>query len=196
MITRLPYLLVLALAWLGFCGAALAAAGAAADTAAVPGAPAAAPAAAPALAPATPGTAPQPGYARRPLPNPAPAPLQSAPGASGGKLVQTIAALALVLGLLAGVAWLMKRFSPQRPPGSANLRIVGALNLGGRERIMVVEVGDQWIVVGASPGRMNALATMPKQPDTELGSTLAPNPVPASSFAEWLKQTIDKRNVK
>ena len=38
-----------------------------------------------------------------------------------------------------------------------------ALNLGGRERMLVVEVGNQWIVVGASPGRVNALATMPRQ---------------------------------
>jgi flagellar biogenesis protein FliO len=29
----------------------------------------------------------------------------------------------------------------------------------------VVEVGDQWIVVGASPGRVNALATMPQGSD-------------------------------
>ena len=33
-----------------------------------------------------------------------------------------------------------------------------ALSVGARERILVVEVGEQWIVVGASPGRMNALA--------------------------------------
>ena len=124
----------------------------------------------------------------------------SAAGPAAGSLIQTIFALCLVLGLLAVLAWFMKRYGPKAQAGSANVKLVGALNLGGRERIMVVEVGDQWIVVGASPGRVNALATMGRQPGVEAesasGATLHPHQPSASSFAEWLKQTIDKRNAK
>ena len=123
-------------------------------------------------------------------------PPQPAVAVSAGNLVQTIFALTLVLGLLAGFAWFMKRFGPKAPAGVAGIRIVGALNLGGRERIMVVEVGDQWIVVGASPGRVNALATMPRQEGAAGDATLHPQVPAAGSFAEWLKQTIDKRNAK
>jgi flagellar protein FliO/FliZ len=127
-------------------------------------------------------------------------PMTSAPAA--GSLIQTILALCAVLGLLAVLAWFMKRYGPKAIAGSAHVRLVGALNLGGRERIMVVEVGDQWIVVGASPGRVNALATMPRQAGVDAGTAAAanaslhPHQPPASSFAEWLKQTIDKRNAK
>ena len=113
--------------------------------------------------------------------------------AAAGSLVQTILALILVLGLLVGLAWFLKRFGPKLPQGTAKLRIVGALNLGGRERVIVVEVGDQWIVVGASPGRVNALATMPRQ---EGPAELAEPAAPAPNFAQWLKQTIDQRNAK
>jgi flagellar protein FliO/FliZ len=124
----------------------------------------------------------------------------AAAGPAAGSLIQTIFALCLVLGLLAVLAWFMKRYGPKAQAGSANVKLVGALNLGGRERIMVVEVGDQWIVVGASPGRVNALATMARQPGVEAeaanGATLHPHQPSASSFAEWLKQTIDKRNAK
>ena len=123
-----------------------------------------------------------------------------AAGPAAGSLIQTILALFVVLGLLAVLAWFMKRYGPKAQAGSANVKLVGALNLGGRERIMVVEVGDQWIVVGASPGRVNALATMARQPgveaDATTGATLHPHQPSASSFAEWLKQTIDKRNAK
>jgi flagellar protein FliO/FliZ len=59
----------------------------------------------------------------------------------------------------------------------------------------VVEVGDQWIVVGASPGRVNALATMPKG-DAGATAALAGHAPSASNFGDWLKQTIDKRNAK
>jgi flagellar protein FliO/FliZ len=128
---------------------------------------------------------------------PAPAPMPS--GSATGSLLQTMFALIAVLLLLAALAWFLKRYGPKVSGGTANLRIVGALNLGGRERLLVVEVGDQWIVVGASPGRVNALATMPRQehpnalPSGADGATLAPHQTPASNFADWLKQTIDKR---
>jgi flagellar protein FliO/FliZ len=116
--------------------------------------------------------------------------------ASAGSLLQTIAGLTAVLGMLALFAWGMKRYGPRQPAGAAGLRIVGALNLGGRERIIVVEVGDQWIVVGASPGRVNALATMPKQegPATLAPEALTPLAPAAGNFADWLKQTMAKRN--
>jgi flagellar protein FliO/FliZ len=121
-------------------------------------------------------------------------PASSAPPT--GSLLQTILALVLVLGLLLGLAWFMKRYGPRAMGASANVRLVGALNIGGRERIMVVEVGDQWIVVGASPGRVNALATMPRQEGVEPAATLAGHAPSAGSFGDWLKNTIDKRNAK
>ena len=114
---------------------------------------------------------------------------------STGSLFQTTFALLFVLALLVGLAWLLKRFGPRTLGGGGNtVRLVGALNVGARERILVVEVGEQWIVVGASPGRMNALATMPRQEIDE--SAAAGSTLPTANFAEWFKQTIEKRNGK
>ena len=132
----------------------------------------------------------------RPQPRPPIVPAQPMAAASAGSLLQTIFGLTFVLAMLALFAWAMKRFGPRQPAGAAGLRIVGALNLGGRERLMVIEVGDQWIVVGASPGRVNALATMPKQESAPGPATLHPHAPSASSFSEWLKQTIENRNAK
>jgi flagellar protein FliO/FliZ len=149
---------------------------------------------------AVPGTPANPATATATATAPAPVVVgQNAPGPSTGTLLQTILALVLVLALLAGLAWAAKRYGPRMAGNSANLRMVGALNIGGRERIMVVEVGDQWIVVGASPGRVNALATMPKgdtSANPAAGASLAGHVPSASSFSDWLKQTIDKRNAK
>lgn len=126
---------------------------------------------------------------------PAPPPQFTSPAApSTGSLLQTLLALVFVLALLAALAWFVKRFNPRGIGSSANVRMVGSLSLGTRERIVVVEVGDQWIVVGASPGRINALATMPKQEGAE-PQPAAAGTMPAG-FADWLKQTIDKRNAK
>jgi flagellar biosynthetic protein FliO len=144
--------------------------------------------------PATPGVA-TPGVA---TPGVAVPPVTMPSGSSTGSLLQTLFALILVLAVLGALAWFLKRYGPKVGGGNANVRVVGSLNLGGRERIVVVEVGNEWIVVGASPGRINALATMPRQ-DGQNGDTggtnaaLAPHAPAAHSFADWLKQTIDKR---
>jgi flagellar biosynthetic protein FliO len=76
-------------------------------------------------------------------------------GSTTGSLLQTLFALIVVLAVLGALAWFLKRYGPKAGGGGANLRIVGSLNLGGRERLLVVEVGNQWIVVGhdAETGR-------------------------------------------
>jgi flagellar biosynthetic protein FliO len=182
-------------------------AGSARPQAAAPAAPAApatvpAPAAnAPVLDPASPA-APETtvggGAANRPVTPPSAAPVTMPSGSATGSLLQTLFALIVVLAVLGALAWFLKRYGPKAGGGSANLRVVGALNLGGRERVLVIEVGSQWIVVGASPGRINALATMPRQDGLDTGAadanaTLAPHTPPSKNFGDWLKQTIDKR---
>ena len=145
--------------------------------------PAAAAAAAPAVAAALPAM-------------PAGAPMTMAPTSSAGSLLQTILALVFVLALLIGLAWFMKRYGPKVMGGNNKMRVVSSLNLGGRERIVLVEVADQWIVVGASPGRINALATRPRQEGELPQLATTQNGPAATNFSEWLKQTIEKRNGK
>ncbi|MEC5162267.1 MULTISPECIES: flagellar biosynthetic protein FliO [unclassified Janthinobacterium] len=177
----------------------------AAPFAAVPATPpssVSAPAPAPSAA-ATPDPAPvpapealaMPGRAVAPAPAPIPAATATAPASAAGSLLQTILALLFVLALLGGLAWFMKRFGPKVAGGNSRLRLLSSMSLGGRERVMLIEVGDQWIVVGASPGRVNALATMPRQDDAS-ATAGQPNSPAAANFSEWLKQTIEKRNGK
>jgi flagellar protein FliO/FliZ len=122
-------------------------------------------------------------------------PSASSSSSSAGSLLQTTLALAFVLALLVGLAWLLKRYGPKSMGSSSAVRLVGSLSVGTRERILVVEVGEQWIVVGASPGRMNALATMPRQQQDEIADHPQPG-LAGANFAEWFKQTIEKRNGK
>ena len=135
--------------------------------------------------------------AATPLPAMPPgAPMTMAPTASSGSLLQTIFALMFVLALLIALAWAMKRYGPKALGGNSKMRVVSSLNLGGRERIVLIEVADQWIVVGASPGRINALATLPRQEGDLPQLSNAQHGPAAANFSEWLKQTIEKRNGK
>jgi flagellar protein FliO/FliZ len=112
----------------------------------------------PARAPRRPvGVGPRPPAAAR---APAPAPMPS--GSATGSLLQTLFALIAGAGAAGGLAWFLKRYGPKGR--AARPTCASSAPQPGRTRAhLVVEVGDQWIVVGASPGRVNALATMPRQ---------------------------------
>lgn len=114
---------------------------------------------------------------------------QAAPGATSS-LLQVLLGLVIVLGLLAGTAWLIRHLGLARPSSTSIVKVIGGASIGTRERIVLVEVADQWIVVGVAPGRVNALTTMPRQ---EGFVQCDPTPV-GKNFASWLKQTIEKRN--
>lgn len=122
--------------------------------------------------------------------------LQAAPAAasapdSAGSLLQVLFGLVAVLGLMAGAAWLLKRLNGAGTgPGSA-VRIVGGVSVGSRERVLVLEVGEQWIVVGVGAGRVNALSTMPRQADTAIAAPAAPA---GPNFSGWLRQISERRN--
>lgn len=107
-------------------------------------------------------------------------------------LFQLVFGLVLILGLMAATVWALKYFGIKQTIGGKNLRIIDGVNVGTRERILIVEAADQWIVVGVTPGRINALATMPKQ---ETMPTID-NISGVKTFPEWLKQTLEKRNEK
>jgi flagellar protein FliO/FliZ len=117
----------------------------------------------------------------------------AAPGASAaGSLFQVFLGLIAVLVLIAGSAWVAKRFGVTRGGSSGILQVVSSASVGARERVVVVEVGESWLVVGVAPGSVNALLTLPR------GEKLAPGHSPAlnSGFAARLQQMIEKRNVK
>lgn len=114
-----------------------------------------------------------------------------APGPTAGNLLQVLMGLIVVLALMAAVAWLLRRVNIGQRSSGGNIKIVGGVSVGTRERVMVVEVANQWIVVGVAPGRVNALATLPKQETTALTDA-----VPARNFSSWLTQIIEKRNAQ
>jgi flagellar protein FliO/FliZ len=118
-------------------------------------------------------------------------PTGAASAVPAGSVVQVVVGLAAVLALVAGLAWLLKRFSGLRGAGTGLIRIVGGAAVGQRERIVLVEVGSTWLLVGVAPGQVRALHTMPK---TE--SAAAPEAAePADQgFASRLRRMLEKRN--
>ena len=117
----------------------------------------------------------------------------AAPGPGFGAVLQMLLGLAVVLGAFFGVAWLMKRSGAVGTGGQQVLKLVSSVAVGTRERVVLLEVGGQWIVAGVAPGSVNQLASMPR------GEIVAANgaaAAPGGAFAGFLKNVMDKRNAK
>ncbi|MDP1957282.1 MAG: flagellar biosynthetic protein FliO, partial [Rhodocyclaceae bacterium] len=106
----------------------------------------------------------------------------------GSSALQIVFGLLLLLGLLLGTLWKLKRISQPRGFQAGLMRVVAGISVGARERVVILELGNSWLVLGVAPGRVTTLAEIPRQE------------VPTSSeiqtgrdFPTWLKQMVERR---
>lgn len=111
---------------------------------------------------------------------------------SAGSLLQVFAGLVLVLALVIGTAWMLRRVGSV--PGLSNqaIKMVGAASVGSRERVVLLEVAGTWIVVGVAPGQVRSLATLPKADI----AVAPPSPTAGPAFAQWLQRFTDKTHAR
>lgn len=118
----------------------------------------------------------------------------AAVGASG--LLQAGFGMAMVVGLIFLCAWLARRFGLQRLGGGHLVKVVSSAAVGQRERVVVVEVADTWLVLGVTPSQVNTLHTLPAQAQTQpqqasAASASASTPAtPVELFARKLRESL------
>jgi flagellar protein FliO/FliZ len=102
-----------------------------------------------------------------------------------------VLALLAVLALIVGLGWLLKRMPGSGFKPAEGLRMVASLNVGAKERIVVVEVNGEQLLLGVTAGGINTLHRMPEP---------LPIPEPARlpdfknlpNFAQLLHQRLRK----
>jgi flagellar protein FliO/FliZ len=105
-----------------------------------------------------------------------------------GQLTQLVFGLLLVLGLIFFLAWLLRRVQQAGPAGKGQvIEIVGSRALGPRDRLMLVQVGNEQILLGLSPGTITALHVL-KEPIEVPTTTEKATP----EFAQHLLKILGK----
>ena len=105
-----------------------------------------------------------------------------------GQLTQLVFGLLLVLGLIFVLAWLLRRVQQAGPAGKGQvIEIVGSRALGPRDRLMLVQVGNEQILLGLSPGTITALHVL-KEPVHVPSATEKTTP----EFAQRLMELLGK----
>jgi flagellar protein FliO/FliZ len=101
--------------------------------------------------------------------------------------------LAMVLAMVGLAAWLLKRFVALRGPGLGPIRVLAGAAVGPRERVVLVEVGESWLLLGVAAGQVNTLHTMPRSDSIAVPGMQTPMPA-GLAFANWLRRVKERRS--
>ena len=102
-----------------------------------------------------------------------------------GNLLQLSFGLMVVLAAIVGSAWLLRRYGRLQTGAEGALRIIGGLSMGPRERVVLVQVGKQQLLLGVAPGRIQTLHVL----DEPVMDATSPTP---SAFVEKLTAALKK----
>ncbi|WP_394005223.1 flagellar biosynthetic protein FliO [Luteimonas sp. WGS1318] len=100
-------------------------------------------------------------------------------------------ALLLVLGLILGLAWLLKRLPGSGFRQADGLRVIASINLGAKERAAVVQVGGEQLLLGIGAGGVRTLHVLP-QPLPEAAPAQMPTLKNLPDFKQLLAQRLRK----
>lgn len=90
-----------------------------------------------------------------------------------GPALRMLASLAAVLALVAGLAWAAKKLRNAGHLKSGLIEVVSGVSLGAREKVVLLRVGQEQVLVGVSPSGMRALHVIRE-----------PAPAPFASYME------------
>lgn len=109
---------------------------------------------------------------------------ENAAGASGGSIVRTIFGLAVVLGVIYLLAWILKKVknSKETEEAGESLETIASLNLGPNKSLHLVRVGVEIVLLGAAEHQVTPIRRYSEAEAHALG-LLEPPAMTLSSLA-------------
>jgi flagellar protein FliO/FliZ len=107
---------------------------------------------------------------------------------TGDYLLQVIGSFVVVILLLIGVLVLLRRFNGVSSQMSGNMRVISSVGVGQRERVVLLQVGVEQILVGVGPGNVRKIHAF-DQPVVETSASTTPN------FSDVWKVAMGKTEV-
>ena len=109
---------------------------------------------------------------------------------SASQLASVIGGLAIIVVLIYGLSWFVKRFAQGGFMQNPGMKVISSMPLGTRERLMLVEVGGKQLLLGVTAAQINTLHVF----DEPL--VLAEKNQPsASEFSQKLMAIIQKNTM-
>lgn len=100
-------------------------------------------------------------------------------------MTRMVISLIVVIGILIMLAVVFKKFGLTRLQSNLPFKIIGAMNVGTNQRIMVIEVGEEWVVLGVTPQQISKITSMPRQ-ETDL--------IDQATMPAWMQKAFMKKS--
>lgn len=79
-----------------------------------------------------------------------------------GNFLHMALGLLIVIGAIFAMTWLVRRMGYMPKGIGGAMKILAGISLGQRERVVLMQVGDQQLVVGIAPGNIRTLLVLDK----------------------------------
>ncbi len=103
-------------------------------------------------------------------------------------VIELVLGLIAVIGLILALAWVVKRLNVL-PGQRAGMQVVAVLPLGQREKAVLIQVGEQQMLLGVSSSQVSLLEKF----DTPV---IEPRRAPEGAFANRLKEVMQQTGRK
>ncbi|MCG5529986.1 flagellar biosynthetic protein FliO [Halorhodospira halochloris] len=112
------------------------------------------------------------------------------PGVEAEAIARVIVVLVIIVVLIVALAWGLRRFSGLSSTASGQMRVLGSLPVGNRERVVLVKVGEEQILLGVAPGSVRFLQVL----DKPVVDDTAPGAAQAGPFAARLRSMMQHQS--
>ena len=102
-------------------------------------------------------------------------------------LLKLTGGLIMVVLVIFVLAWVVKKFNLNQQSQSGLIRIIAGLSIGTRDRIVLIQVGEEQILLGLTPGHIEKLHTLAVPLETSA------EPLETASFATRLNRLMGER---
>jgi len=109
-------------------------------------------------------------------------------------LLKVTGGLLLVIVAIFGSAWAYRRYGNMSPVSNDALRVIGGVSMGQKERVVLMQVGEEQILLGVSPGRIQRLHVLEKNIDVNVDQINSRQTVKDKSFSSQLRAELKQRD--
>lgn len=100
-------------------------------------------------------------------------------------MLNMVMGLVVVIALILGLAWVLKKYGRLPSQNMVDMKVLGGLSLGTREKAILIEVENTRLLVGVTPGHIQTLYVLGEGQN---------NSSVVASFDETLNKEVEKSN--
>lgn len=86
-------------------------------------------------------------------------------------IVQVLLSLMVVVGVIVLLSYLVRKLNLQSRAGTGAVRVLSVVPIGAKDKLLLVEVGDEQLLLGSSPGSVTKLHKLETPVEMSANST-------------------------